>query len=117
MNVGKKIKLLRESKGYSLRQFEDKTGINYNYLYKIEKGDRRVNEDILRKLCDVFGLNWSYFDEGYTKEEDSLLNDLVLSDEELMEKYNLIVDGKQVSEKEIKWLLNQIRTLRELDEE
>lgn len=61
----KKIRLEAED---SLRGLADKTGINFSYIDKIEKGLRPANLDILEKLINTYPSKKNILIKEYVKE-------------------------------------------------
>lgn len=58
MDFGSKIRLVRQSKGYSLRKLGELTGVSYAYLSQLERGQgSRPSVPFLEKLADALGLN------------------------------------------------------------
>lgn len=51
--IGIKLAELRKSRGYSIRQLADMSGVNFANIYKIENGKYNVSIDILGKICDA----------------------------------------------------------------
>jgi transcriptional regulator with XRE-family HTH domain len=58
--VGKNLRGLRNSKGYTLRHVAEQLGIDYSYLSKVEKG-QPASLDLLQKLADFYKVDISYF--------------------------------------------------------
>lgn len=54
--IAKAIVTKREELGMSRYELEKRTGIAYNHLTKIEKGETNVTMRILDKLLDVLNL-------------------------------------------------------------
>jgi HTH-type transcriptional regulator, competence development regulator len=48
---------LREAKGLSVRQLADQLGLEPSYISKIEHGDRKPSEPILKYFATYFGVN------------------------------------------------------------
>lgn len=51
---------LRNEKGISGAKLAEMLGISPQYLYNLEKGTKRLNEDILVKLAEVFNTSTDY---------------------------------------------------------
>jgi transcriptional regulator with XRE-family HTH domain len=56
-NFGKKIKNLREQKGYSIEYFANIANIDRTYISDIEKGKRNVSLLIIEKLSKALEIN------------------------------------------------------------
>ncbi len=64
-NIGKMIRELRISSGYTQEQLAEKIGIDNKHLSKIEKGIHIPSYKTMQKLSNVFGLKLNFF-EGET---------------------------------------------------
>jgi quercetin dioxygenase-like cupin family protein/DNA-binding XRE family transcriptional regulator len=53
MTLFEKIKEIRKSKGFTLREISMKTGVSVNYLSLIERGASNPSIGIINKICDV----------------------------------------------------------------
>lgn len=51
--IGKRIAEIRQTKGLSIRQLADASGVNFANIYKIENGKYNVSIDILGKICEA----------------------------------------------------------------
>ncbi|MEX0596410.1 MAG: helix-turn-helix transcriptional regulator [Candidatus Paceibacterota bacterium] len=96
MNIGKRISEARIKKGWSQRELARRLNKDNAFISRIERGKLDPNLELLDSISTL--LDVEFF---YTDEEINLMNDLELSDDELIDKYNLTVDGKEVSAKEI----------------
>ena len=54
MSFNEMMKKVRLEAGDSLRGLADKTGINFSYIDKIERGTRPANFDVLEKLIETY---------------------------------------------------------------
>ena len=82
-SIGRRLRHLRESKGYSLKTLEGKTSISSAYINRIERGERRAPSlPILERLCEA--LDVSLFDltqlPTTTEEQKTLFDLLILHD-------------------------------------
>ncbi|RJS57459.1 transcriptional regulator [Bacillus subtilis] len=118
-NTGVKLKKLRKSKKLTLRDLADKLGVTHSYLSKIERGVTNPSLKMINSLAEFFDVDQSYFftDEknldNFTDEELELTFERDLSIENLREKYNLTLGGKEVSDDEIKVILEVLKAYRE----
>lgn len=110
IQIGNKIKELRKQKGVSLRTVGEAIGVDYSYISRIESG-RKPSLDMLEKLAAYFEVPMDYL-VGVTEEEKTFMDDLHLTPEELINKYELVIDGKPASKEEITMMINTIRLLR-----
>ncbi|ARW39859.1 helix-turn-helix transcriptional regulator [Bacillus amyloliquefaciens] len=118
-NTGVKLKKLRKSKKLTLRDLADKLGVTHSYLSKIERGVTNPSLKMINSLAEFFDVDQSYFftDEknldNFTDEELELTFERDLSIEYLREKYNITLGGKEVSDDEIKVMLEVLKAYRE----
>lgn len=55
INVGIRVKQLREQTRLNQTQIAAFLGVDQSYISKCEKGERQFNVDLLEKLCNLFG--------------------------------------------------------------
>lgn len=72
-----RIKKLRELRGIGGPELAEKLGISTQYLYDLENGRRRLNEGLIIKLCQIFGVSSDYLLGIDTPEENQERNGLV----------------------------------------
>ncbi len=51
---GKKLKVLRGQKGFTLRQLAETVDVHYTHLNKIELGQKRPSTDLVLKISRLF---------------------------------------------------------------
>lgn len=54
--VGKKVRSLREEKGWSQEEFADRTGLHRTYISGIERGVRNPTVTIIAKMAIQLGV-------------------------------------------------------------
>ncbi|MEE6450500.1 helix-turn-helix transcriptional regulator [Gottfriedia acidiceleris] len=117
MKIGEKLRILRNSKGLTLRALEEKVHLAYSHLSKLEN-DKGYTPRIetVKTLADFYGVN--YIDllnedvDLFSKEEKEFISEVDLSDKDLIEKYNFKLDGKKLTEEELRGILAYIRANR-----
>ena len=57
MNVGFRIKELREIKGYSVNKLANMAGVSQSYLRDLELGNKNPTISFLSLLCDQLGIS------------------------------------------------------------
>lgn len=57
MEEGKWIKLARNFVGMTARELASKVGVSLNYIQRIEKGDRRMSNDVKERVYQAIGFN------------------------------------------------------------
>lgn len=108
--LGERLRELRESEGWSLREVATKAGVNHGYLSQLERGDvSQPGPAMLHKLADGYGesfltlMRWA----GYVEPGDSALTG--------NQQRALSYLGDDVSDEEvaaIKAILDVLRTRR-----
>jgi transcriptional regulator with XRE-family HTH domain len=141
-NTDSRIRRLRKERKLSGIKVAELLNITPQYYYDIERGERRLTADIAAKLADVLHTTVDYLlgktdinlydwitspaeeTEEYLKAKETptqyntekeFISRIDLSDEELMKQYKVMVDGRELTEKEWKKLLAFVRMERELD--
>ncbi|CAM2952577.1 helix-turn-helix transcriptional regulator [Hathewaya histolytica] len=61
LSIGKKLKGLRNSKGYTLKKLSDLSGISVSFISDIENGRRNPSIENLQKICNALSVDISYF--------------------------------------------------------
>lgn len=61
LDIGKKLKSLRQEKNYTLRTLGEKTGYSIGFLSQLERGLTTVAVDALEKLADALEVELSTF--------------------------------------------------------
>ena len=51
---GEKLRILREERGYTLRQLAEMVEVHYTHLNKIENGQKRPSTDLVLKISRLF---------------------------------------------------------------
>lgn len=59
--IGEQIKELRESRGWTQTSLSDKLGMSPSYVSNVEAGRRSLTLVTLKKFCEVFNVDISYF--------------------------------------------------------
>lgn len=115
-HTGIQIKKIRIKHKDTLKVLAEKIDYNYSNLSKIERGVYRASLDLIKKLCEVYNVNPSYFlEEDFTESEGSLLVENDLKPSALKEKYDFTIDGVAATDTEIKEAIRLIRYLRKDD--
>ncbi len=74
--IGKKIKLLREERGWSKGTFATRAGITPSYVPVLEKGEKCPTVETLDSICFAFGITLADF---FTEKKEDSLTDKVSS--------------------------------------
>jgi transcriptional regulator with XRE-family HTH domain len=110
-----RIKELRKKHRDTLKDLASKLNYDSSNLSKIERGMYEPSIGLLRKVAEIYNVNMNYFfpeHNGYSSEETNFMGELDICREELVKKYNLMLDGKKLSQTELELVINIIRKLR-----
>ncbi|KUP20900.1 helix-turn-helix transcriptional regulator [Paenibacillus sp. DMB5] len=55
--MGRRVRAFRKLKGYTQQQLADSVGISLAVLGAVERGNRRLEDEILNKIADVLGVS------------------------------------------------------------
>jgi transcriptional regulator with XRE-family HTH domain len=58
--TGSRLKELRKQKKLSGYKLAEKLGVSPQYYYELERGEKRLNEEIITALADIFGVTSDY---------------------------------------------------------
>ena len=81
IEVGGRIKYLRETNGYTREVFADKIGISSKFLYEIETGKKGFSANTLLKISQALSVSCDYILCGHQKENriSKQLDDILVS--------------------------------------
>ncbi|MBY0088418.1 helix-turn-helix domain-containing protein [Brevibacillus brevis] len=142
MSIAQRITDLRKSRGWSQDQLAEKLAMNRANVSNYERGIiTNLPSEVLLKLSEIFNVTVDYllcktdvnlYDwvpspaeeaENKTKEtpasyenEKEFLSNIDLSDDELLAQFKLSVDGRDLTQKEVKKLLAFLRMERSLED-
>ncbi|AIQ26845.1 transcriptional regulator [Paenibacillus sp. FSL P4-0081] len=54
--MGRRVRAFRKLKGYTQQELADSVGISLAVLGTVERGNRRLEDQILNKIADVLGV-------------------------------------------------------------
>ncbi|RUS45278.1 helix-turn-helix domain-containing protein [Cohnella sp. AR92] len=119
MNIGDRIAELRDAKRLTQEQLSTSLGISRAALSHYEKNRRQPDFDTLIKLADIFGVSVDYM-LGRTRRPEITLDPIVrdfvdqleLSEQEILEQFTLTVDGRKLSTEEAKRFIAFVRAER-----
>lgn len=111
--IGSRVRKLRKKNNDTLHSMADKIGYDWSNLSKVERGIYGASVELLRKICEAYNVEPTYFfGEGFTEEEGQVLLEENLDKNNLKEKYNFVVDGIEATDEEIMEAVRLIRYLR-----
>lgn len=70
-NIGKKLKTLRNKKGYTLKELSDLSGLSVSFISDVENGRRNPSIENLQKLCVSLSVKINYFFEDIDNNYDN----------------------------------------------
>lgn len=84
MNVGERLKELREKSGYTVNKLANMAGISQSYLRDIELGNKNPTVETLSYFCDALNISLKdFFDTDNIEISPSLMTAISgLSDEQ-----------------------------------
>ncbi|ERI10822.1 helix-turn-helix domain-containing protein [Aneurinibacillus aneurinilyticus] len=114
--LGKMLKEQRTKRKIRQEDVAKQIGIARTTYAMYEQGKREPDNETLQKLADFFKVSIDYL-LGRTKdpnrivsqETKELLNNIELSDEEIMEKFKFTIDGRELPEDKIKTFIEFVR--------
>lgn len=125
MALGERLKASRKAKKLTQHDLSKLVGINRSTYAKYETGDNEPDNDTLQKLADFFDVSIDYLlgrvnDPNRTLNQDVCLfvDSLELTDEEILEKINLLnVDGTPLTKEEALGFIAFVRAKRAISKE
>jgi transcriptional regulator with XRE-family HTH domain len=119
MNIGSRISKLREDRGWTQEQTAASLGISRAALSHYEKNRREPDTDTLSKFADLFHVSVDYL-VGRTNSPHVTLDEpvrdfvdqLELSDEDLLKKFDLTIDGRKLTVEEARRFIAFVRAER-----
>lgn len=122
MAIGTRIAALRDKRGWTQEQMAALLEISRASLSHYEKGRREPDSETLTKIADVFGVSIDYLvgrthDPYAAMEQDvrQLVDELELSDAELLERYAFTIDGRKLTAEETRRFIAFIRAERAMN--
>lgn len=119
MDIGNRIAQLRDEKRWTQEQTAAKLGISRAALSHYEKNRREPDSETLTKFADLYQVSIDYLvgrslnpQAALSEEVRSFVDHLELSDEEILEKYSLSVDGRKLTAEETKRFIAFVRAER-----
>lgn len=120
-NYGERIAALREMRKMTQEELALQLQISRAVLSHYEKNRRKPNYNTLRKIADFFHVSVDYLlgrDEDplhASKDEiQEFADSLELSDDHILEKFTLTIDGKELTSEEAKRFIAFIRAERSM---
>jgi transcriptional regulator with XRE-family HTH domain len=125
LEFGKNFIKARNRKGVDQKTAAGHLSVSPAFLSKVENNKQKPSLELILNAADYYGVEPGFFfdtkkeiniDNLYKKNE-GFINDMgLLTDEELREKYKIQLDGKELSEKELKGIMAYVRSLRAIED-
>ncbi|MTH53629.1 helix-turn-helix domain-containing protein [Bacillus mangrovi] len=103
-----RIKEIRKCNGDTLQSLAKKVNYDYSNLSKIERGLYVPSISLLKKIAEVYGVEISDLLVSDTRSKEVI----DLQSNNLLVKYDVVLDGQTVSQDEISIITSIIRKLR-----
>lgn len=122
MNIGNRIAKLRENRKWTQEHTASLLGISRAALSHYEKNRREPDSETLGKFADLFRVTVDYL-VGRTNNPEATLDDsnrefvdqLELASEELLNKFELTIDGQKLSAEEARRFIAFVRAERSMN--
>ncbi|MEH7152385.1 transcriptional regulator [Bacillus thuringiensis] len=105
-----RVKEIRKKYGDTLQSLSEKIEYDYSNLSKVERGIYTPSLELLNKIATVYNISITELlvqPHWYDKKN------LNLEDKELLKNYSVNIDGKDLSESELEFLIQSIRIFRQ----
>lgn len=116
--LSERIKELRIKKGWSQDDLADRMGMNRANISNYERGtNKNIPSDTLKKFADVFGVSSDYLlgkTENSDQPESEFLKRLDIDDEDTLNQFKLVLDGKELTQEETRIAIAFLRTTRQM---
>ncbi|WP_181438666.1 helix-turn-helix domain-containing protein [Paenibacillus sambharensis] len=120
--LGNKLKQLRREKRWTLAEVAEKLGLRGHSTYSNWEYDRtQPDAEMIAKLSKVYSVSTDFLlgrteDPNHNLSEDAktIIDILNLTDEEISEQIDLVVDGEKLTQEELLRFIAYVRTERQL---
>ncbi|WP_141501885.1 helix-turn-helix domain-containing protein [Paenibacillus luteus] len=119
MSIGKRLAALRDERRWTQLQTAATLGISRAALSHYEKNRREPDSETLSRFADLFQVTVDYLigrtsipQQTLTDDIRSFVDHLELSDDEILSKYHLSVDGRILTVDETKRFIAFVRAER-----
>ncbi|EEM44442.1 transcriptional regulator [Bacillus thuringiensis serovar pakistani str. T13001] len=105
-----RIKEIRKNFGDTLQSLAHKIDYDYSNLSKVERGIYTPSLELLYKIADVYNIEITdLLCQSHLHDKKNVS----LEQQNTSEKYLLSLDGKQISEDELEFLIQSVRIFRD----
>jgi transcriptional regulator with XRE-family HTH domain len=110
MNIGERIKSLRNKKGWTQKDLAQKVGLTYIQIGRYEKQKAMPSSDVLQKIAAVLDTTADFLMNGSTGDQAHQN----IKDKELLQLFEEVEALESEDKKMIKLFLNALVTKRKL---
>ncbi|WP_028392757.1 helix-turn-helix domain-containing protein [Bacillus cihuensis] len=125
MDFGKNFLQARTRKGIEQKDAAAALEISPGFLSRVENNKSKPSIELIMKAAEFYGVEEGFFfqkqddfdlENLYTRKNEKFITEMnLLSVSELQEKYNITLDGKELSERELKGIIAYLRSLRSME--
>lgn len=83
IEIGKRIKEIRNDKKLSQREFAKRLTLSQNHISYLEKGIRKITEKFINDLCKEYNVNKEWLLTGTGEKYIDMIEGLNIDDEEI----------------------------------
>lgn len=94
MNENSRVKMIRKELNLTLEKFGEKLGVTKTAISNIERGERKLTEQMKRSICREFRVSYAWLTDGVGE----MFNN---SDAALKDKLDQIMEGSSEFHKEL----------------
>jgi transcriptional regulator with XRE-family HTH domain len=113
-NAGKKIAELREKRGLTQDELAARLGITRAALSHYETGRRQPDYDTLCLIAEFFHVSVDYLLDREQRDLMHFVESLELSDEAILEQFDLTIDGQKLTAEEAQSFIAFVRAQRSI---
>ncbi len=110
------LRKIRKSKGIKQLEVANFLNITEASYSRYESGKVKITPETLGKLADFFNVSTEYLlgriSKPFSTEELEFLSNTSKSDEDLLKQYKFNYGGKEITQEEIKLLIELIRKMQ-----
>lgn len=108
----RKIAKLRERRGLTQDELAARLGISRAALSHYETGRRQPDYDTLKKIACFFNVSIDYLLDQEQQDIRRFVDSLELSDEKILEQFDLTIDGQKLTAEEARSFIAFVRAQR-----
>jgi transcriptional regulator with XRE-family HTH domain len=118
--VGNRLRGLREKMGITQRELARRLNMPYQSLSNYERGYREGDYETLNLFSEYYNVPIDYLlkdtDDNVSIENDSLSKKRIYNIEELINRFTILLDDKQVTPQEYEEMVTYLRSKRIMEQ-